>query len=139
MLETIGKRVKKLRKDLNMGQKEINVSQTHLSQIETESITKPKQNVLNKIAKSFGITLDELIEGTDWTADKKNVEEYFISPASYEFSIDNNGYITYENSKIPKYSENGDINEFCPNTGSKLIKECKNCGREILFKISDSL
>ena len=51
MLETIGKRVKKLRKDLNMGQKEINVSQTHLSQIETESITKPKQNVLNKIAK----------------------------------------------------------------------------------------
>ena len=72
MQESIGKKIKRIREELGLGQKEINVPQNHISQIETERITNPKESALRKIAQSFDMNLDELIEGTDWSPREKS-------------------------------------------------------------------
>ena len=41
MQESIGKKIKRIREELGLGQKEIYVPQNHIWQIETERITNP--------------------------------------------------------------------------------------------------
>jgi len=128
----IGQKIKEIREEKDLKQIAVLDNQGQISQIEKGvKIKRPKEATLRIIAKNLDMSFEELIEGTDWSPRDKSKEQFVISPASYEFKIDDSGFISYLNSTFPKYNKNGDLTEFCPHTGVKLIGNCENCGREI--------
>jgi len=128
----IGQKIKEKREEKNLKQTAVLDNQGQISQIEKGvKIKRPKEATLRIIAKNLDMSFEELIEGTDWSPMEKKSGHFVISPSSYEFKIDDSGFVSYENSRLPKYNKNGDLNEFCPHTGEKLIANCTNCGREI--------
>ena len=128
----IGQKIKEKREEKNLKQTAVLDNQGQISQIEKGvKIKRPKEATLRIIAKNLDMSFEELIEGTDWSPMEKKSGHFVISPSSYEFKIDDSGFISYKNTTFPKYNKNGDLNEFCPHTGEKLIANCTNCGREI--------
>ena len=127
----IGQKIKEIREEIEMKQSAVLDNQGQLSQIENGKISNPDEGTIKIIAKNLDMSFEELIESTHWSPREKSRGQFVISPAAYEFKIDDSGIISYMNSTFPKYDENGDLNEFCPRTGVKLIGNCENCGREI--------
>ncbi len=128
----IGQKIKEIREEKDLKQVAVLDNQGQISQIEKGvKIKRPKEATLRIIAKKLDMSFEELIEGTDWSPRDKSKGQFVISPASYEFKIDDSGFISCLNSTFPKYNKNGDLTEFCPHTGEKLIANCTNCGREI--------
>jgi len=128
----IGQKIKEIREEKDLKQIAVLDNQGQISQIEKGvKIKRPKEATLRIIAKNLDMSFEELIDGTDWSPRDKSKEQFVISPASYAFKIDDSGFISYLNSTFPKYNKNGDLTEFCPHTGVKLIGNCENCGREI--------
>ena len=126
MKKTIGQKIKEIREEKGMKQIAVLDNQGQLSQIENGKISNPDEGTIKMIAKNLDLPFDELIEGTDWSAPEKKTGQFAFSPNSFDFKIDDSGYITYKNKAFPKYDDNGDLNEFCPITGSELIINCKN-------------
>ena len=64
--KTIGGKVRKLRKKQELTQDQLarkcDVPYTTLTKIESNVITKPTIQTVEKIAKGFGVTIDELIK-----------------------------------------------------------------------------
>ena len=64
--KTIGDKVRKLRKKQGLTQDQLarkcDVPYTTLTKIESNVITKPTIQTVEKIAKGFGVTIDELIK-----------------------------------------------------------------------------
>ena len=64
--KTIGDKVRKLRKKQRLTQDQLarkcDVPYTTLTKIESNVITKPTIQTVEKIAKGFGVTIDELIK-----------------------------------------------------------------------------
>jgi len=128
----IGQKIKEIREEKDLKQVAVLDNQGQISQIEKGvKIKRPKEATLRIIAKKLDMSFEELIEGTDWSPRDKSKGQFVISPASYEFKIDDSGFISCLNSTFPKYNKNGDLTEFCPHTGEKLIANCTKCGREI--------
>ena len=79
------------------------------------------------------ITFEELIEGTTWE-DRKvedSVAEFALSPSLLEITIDDEFDLDINHKAYPLYGKSGEKNEYCPETGEKLIFECSKCGRKV--------
>tara|TARA_Y100001970_G_C14139157_1_gene806105 strand:+ start:120 stop:1106 length:987 start_codon:yes stop_codon:yes gene_type:complete len=127
-----GKKIKELRQSKNIGQKEINLNQTTISQIENGKIPATVEHV-KILADSFNVTFDDLVIDTDWKKPKeKNYKGIVYSMLDFKLNLDQYGSIQVDFMTYPRFDENGIENKFCPKTSSILISECRNCNRPIV-------
>ena len=134
--QSIGRKIKALRTKLNEENKDIYISQDALykdhqgliSQIEGEKIIHPNRETLEIVAKNLGISLEELIEDTNWDPKKAKVitSEYAFSRTQAMVKLDESGQIHITMQSYPRYNEKGDENMFSPETGERLISTCEN-------------
>ena len=65
LLDTLGKRIKALRADSGMSQKELarrmHTAQSHLSEVEADSVPRVSGELLSRIASALGTTTDYLL------------------------------------------------------------------------------
>ena len=136
MIETIGERIKRLRKEMNLTQENIHHNQAQVSLIERGTISNPDETTLRVIANGLETTLDNLIEGTSWVRpeDNSSGKEIAISPIDIIVDIDNKGNVEWSNKTYPLYNDKGERNEYCPKSGQKLIYKCDKCERQIKDK-----
>ena len=133
MKETIGEKIKRLRKEMGLTQENVHNNQSQISQIESGRITNPDENTLLLIAKNMEITFDELIKGTSWVKPEMVFmgKEIAFSPAYFNINIDDLLNLQWSNRSFPLYNEKGEKNEYCPYSGFKLIDKCEKCGRSV--------
>ncbi len=132
-MEKIGEKIKRIRKEMGLSQENIHNQQSLVSQIESGRIATPTEGVLQEIAKRLETTFLYLIEGTDWkkeTTTLKNNEMAF-SPVIVDIDIDDLGNISWSHKYYPLYNERGKRNEYCPESGEKLIDKCGKCDRQV--------
>ena len=88
-----GKKIKELRQSKNIGQKEINLNQTTISQIENNKIPATVEHV-RILADSFDVTFDDLVSDTDWKKPKvKNQKGIVYSILDFKLKLDEYGSI----------------------------------------------
>ena len=123
MKETIGEKIKRLRIEKGLTQDYVHHNQSQISQIESGRITNPDENTLLLIAKNMEITFDELIGGTTWVKPESTLKskEIAFSPVIVDVEIDDSGNISWSHKSYPLYNEKGEKNEYCLETGQKLI------------------
>jgi len=133
MKETIGEKIKRLRKEKGLTQENVHNNQSQISQIESGRITNPDENTLLLIAKNMEIPFDELINDTTWEKPEAASigKEIAFSPAAFDIEIDDSLNIQWSNRSFPLYNEKGEKNEYCPYSGLKLIDKCEKCGRSV--------
>jgi len=133
MKETIGEKIKRLRKEMELTQENVHNNQSQISQIESGRITNPDENTLLLIAKNMGIPFDELINDTTWVKPEAASigKEIAFSPAAFDIKIDDSLNMQWSNRSFPLYNEKGEKNEHCPYSGLKLIDKCEKCGRSV--------
>ena len=133
MKETIGEKIKRLRKEKGLTQENVHNNQSQISQIESGRITNPDENTLLLIAKNMEIPFDELINDTTWEKPESATigKEIAFSPAAFDIEIDDFLNIQWSNRSFPLYNEKGEKNEYCPYSGLKLIDKCEKCGRSV--------
>jgi len=133
MIETIGEKIKRLRKEMNLTQENIHHNQAQVSLIEKGKISNPDETTLRIIAKGLDTTLDNLIEETDWVKpeDRFLGKEIAVSPNDLNVEVDNKGNIEWTYKVYPLYNEKNERNEYCPTFGNKLIYKCNKCQRQI--------
>lgn len=72
-MEPLGAKIKRLRQERKLAQDrlaiEANVDQSGLSKFERGQQTRLGATPLTRIATVLGLSLDELVEGTDWRSD----------------------------------------------------------------------
>ena len=134
---SIGEKVKQERGE----EKQSNImpdNQGQLSQIESGKIKNPKKHTLMEIVKGLNdmgnpVTFEELIEGTTWEESKGGdiATEVALSPSLLDMRLTDDGVLTINHRSYPLYNKEGDRNEFCPETGEKLIYKCESCGRRV--------
>lgn len=133
MKETIGEKIKRLRKEMGLTQEYVHHNQSQISQIESGRITNPDENTLLLIAKKMEIPFDELISDTTWV--KPEVasigKEIAFSPSVFDIEVDDMLNITWSHKSYPLYNDKGEKNEFCIHSGLPLIDKCKECGRGV--------
>ena len=134
MKQHIGDKIKKIRMEKGLTQDNVHHNQAQISQIESGRISNPDENTLLIIAKNMDITFDKLIEDTDWVKPEvvMHSKEIAISPWAWDFEIEDSGIINWSCKVYPRYNENGEENKFCPDTGTKLLIACPDCGRNIV-------
>ena len=70
MKETIGEKIKRLRKEMGLTQSNIHHNQSQVALIEKGTkkggISNPEENTLRTIAQNMEMTFDELISDTTW-------------------------------------------------------------------------
>ena len=129
---TIGEKIQQIRTEKNFSQDSI-YKQSTVSQIEQGINKHPAEWILREIAQKLEITFDELIEGTDWET-PRNVtakSEYAFSQTECIVIMDNPGAIKIQMKSYPAVENTGEVNKFDPDTGYKLLNECKSCKRSI--------
>ena len=137
MLETIGEKIKRLRKEMKLTQSYIHHNQSQVALIEKGEkkggISNPEENTLRVIAKNMEISFDELISDTTWEKPETAFisKEIAFSPAVFNIEIDDSLNLEWSNRFFPLYNDKGEKNEFCPYSGFPLISECEKCGRSI--------
>ena len=116
MKEKIGEKIHRLRKETGKKQSAIHDNQSQISLIESGRITNPDESTLLIIAENMKITLDELIEDTDWVKPKtvKHSKEIAVSPKAWDFKIDDTGDIKWFCKIYDRYNENGEELEIDP-------------------------
>ena len=132
-MEKIGEKIKRIRKEMGLSQENIHNQQSLVSQIESGRIATPTEGVLQEIAKRLETTFLFLIEGTDWKKDKTTLKnnEMAFSPVIVDIDIDDMGNISWSHKSYPLYNERGKRNEYCPESGEKLIDKCGKCDRQV--------
>ena len=133
-MEKIGERIKRLRNEKGLSQENIYPdNQSLVSQIESGKTPNPQKSTLKVIAGHMSLTIDDLVEDTDWKDGKHRPtkSEYAISPRSATVKLEKSGKITFSLKSYPRFDESGKENKFCPDTGEKLLTECKQCGTGI--------
>ena len=136
-METIGKKIKRLRTDKGYSQDSIYTlskkGNSQVSQIENGKIPNPTKPVLQNIATNLDISFEELIKRTDWKPNpmlEKVSREYAYSSVDYDLIIEE-GKIILSPKKHSKFDDNGNENKFCPKSGTRLISSCENCKKSI--------
>ena len=135
--EIVGKKIKILRGETK--QLAIFSNQAQLSQIESGKIENPKKSTLMEIIKGLNedgkeITFEELVEGTTWVeskSDKSAYDEVAFSPSILNVKLSDEGALTINHKSYSLYNKDGEKNEFCPETGERLIEKCSKCARKI--------
>ena len=126
---TIGEKIKKLRVEKDLSQENIYPNQSYVAQIEKGTAKNPGDSILRIIAENLEVTLDELIEGTDWEPKREaNIQvEYALSPTQVNVKIEDTGQITIKRKFYNAYDKYGKERLYDPETGYKLITKCSKC------------
>ncbi len=130
---TIGEKIKQIRTEKNLSQDSIYSNQSLVSQIEHGINKNPAETVLRRMAQGLEVSFDELIEGTDWETPRNLTakSEYAFSQTECVVHIENSGDIKTRMKSYPLVESSGEENKFDPDTGYKLLIECKSCKRAI--------
>ena len=142
----IGKRIRMLREEKTMSQRSFvpfGIKQAYLAAIEAGSIANPSPEMLTNIARGLGLSVEELVEGTDLAGSpysKGGTPRKAFCPNNdcpklvpnrlatgmiipYRFSIDRfqvSGETTYEA-------------KHCPFCGTEFLTSCPSCKEPILI------
>ena len=129
----IGEKIKKLRTDKKLSQENIYPNQSLVSQIEKEINKNPTEQTLKIMADKLDISLEELIDGTDWKVPHKLIKQSQLALSETEclVTIEDSGQVIRKMKHYPRYNETGDENKYDPDTGYKLLVECPECKRDI--------
>ena len=129
----IGEKIKKLRTDKNLSQENIYSNQSLVSQIEKGINNNPTEQTLKIMADKLDISLEELIDGTDWKVPHKLIKQSQLALSETEclVTIEDSGQVIRKMKHYPRYNETGDENKYDPDTGYKLLVECPECKRDI--------
>ena len=132
MKEIIGEKIKRIRTEFGFSQDSIG-NQGQISQIESGEISNPNKSTLKAIARRLDIPFEDLIDETNWE-NKSSVamsEEIAFSPAVVDVEVDDDGNINWSHKIYPLQNEKGERNEYCLESGRKLITNCGECGRQV--------
>ena len=142
----IGKRIKMLREEKKMSQRSFasfGIKQAYLASIEAGNIASPSPEMLTNIARGLGLSIEELVEGTDLAGSpysKGGTPRKAFCPNNdcpklvpnrlatgmiipYRFSIDR-----FQVSRETTYEA-----KHCPYCGAELLTECPKCKKPILI------
>ena len=131
---TIGEKIKQIRQDKSLSQENVYPSnQSLVSQIEKGVNKNPTEQTLRIMADNMDMPFDELIEGTEWEIPRNLTKksEYAFSQTECVVHIENSGEIRTRMKSYPLVESSGEENKFDPDTGYKLLIECKSCKRAI--------
>ena len=134
-MKTINNKIKQLRKKAGFSQDNVypkNASQVSL--IESGKIKNPSEITLRVIAKNLEISFEELIDDTSWSPSQtidRNIKEYAISTEDLKYELGKDSILRFTYRSYPRYDEQGNENNFCPQSGHKLIVSCFKCKRSI--------
>jgi transcriptional regulator with XRE-family HTH domain len=146
----IGEKVRKLREDRKWTQADLakrsGLGQPYISKIENQGIKGPSLGTISSIATALGVDVATLVDGTTYNSDlaeKLSEEQIGYCPhlqcpgsnwpelsaqeqegATVNYIRDWAPYVTF------LVDEDGEPNNFCVHCGTKLIAECRECGRK---------
>jgi transcriptional regulator with XRE-family HTH domain len=128
---SIGEKIKKERTKTGESQENIG-KQSLISQIESGQISNPKKETLIEIATNLKISFDELIDGTNWiNPNQVSASNGLVfSQRGLDVKITSKGQIYYKRRVFHQKNEKGEVNNYCPITGEKLLQGCDECERE---------
>jgi len=134
MKETIGEKIKRLRKEMGLTQENVHNNQSQISQIESGRITNPDENTLLLIAKNMDMAFEDLISDTTWVKPEAASisKEFAFSPAAFDIEVDDMLNISYSHKSFPLYDSAGNKNKYCIYSGVELIDKCENCGTSVI-------
>ena len=133
-MEKIGQKIKRLRKEKGLTQKELYPSNSNqIAQIEGSRIKNPTEPVLRIIAQNLDMDFEKLIEDTDWNNEQSvsSITEYAFSPTQVIVNLDKSGNIKTTLKSYPAFDKDGNKNKYCPISGDELIRACSKCDRSI--------
>ena len=132
-MEKIGEKIKRIRKANGWSQDAVLPEhQSLVSQIEKGGgkggIMNPGRGTLEKIAKNMKMSINELIEDTDWdpTKETSSTNEYAFSRTEATVSLDESGEIKILMKAYPLYNDKGEENKYSPETGARLYSKCEH-------------
>jgi len=128
----IGEKIKKLRGKTKQSAI-YPTNQSMVSQIEKGINKHPTEQTLRIMAKNLDVSFEELIKDTDWeqSPHSQTGEKFAISHTECVITIEDSGIIKTKMKAYDRYNKSGEENQYDPDTGYKLLTECKNCKREI--------
>jgi transcriptional regulator with XRE-family HTH domain len=132
-MESLGKKIKKIRTELQLKQGALHPNQSAIAQIERGNNKNPSPDTIRIIAENLNKSMEELVKGTDWKAPQKMTEEgkYGYSELDFDLQILPDGKIDIHFRSYPRYDSNGIENKYCPISSSRLLFECKICKKPI--------
>jgi len=133
-LEKIGEKIQRIRVEKELVQSNLHSNQSAVSQIEKGTIKMPTSSMLRIIAKNMDVSFDELIENTNWKpmAESRTEAEYAISQTQVDVKIEDWGEIKTTRKYYDAYDKHGVARKYDPETGYRLITDCKECNSPIL-------
>jgi len=138
-----GKRVRLLRTLRGLPQRKLSdfgVKQAYLAAVESGTVGKPSPGMIEKIAKAFEVTVEELVRGTDLDRTIKKRRKAFC-PNNGCPKISLNRYDTgmiipfrFSVDRLQGSGEEGFETKFCPYCGTGMISDCPGCGKPIFLE-----
>jgi len=131
--EKIGEKIKRIRNEKELSQSNLHKKQSAISQIENGVIKTPTASILRIIAGNMDISFEELIEGTTWEPvhQSRLDAEYAVSQTEVNVKIEDWGEIKTNRKQYDAYDKHGNARKYDPDTGYRLLTECKNCSYPI--------
>jgi transcriptional regulator with XRE-family HTH domain len=140
-----GKRVRMLREDRGLSQRKLapfGVKQPYLTSLEVGAIKSPSPEMVENIAKGLGVTVDDLLEGTNLAARYRAAQfphkAFCTNNDCPKLSLNrlSTGMIIPYRFSIERVQASGSKSyeaKFCPYCGKKLISACPKCKEPILI------
>ena len=140
------KRVRLLRKENKLTQRDLipfGVKQSYLANLETKGFDTPSREMVENIARGLGVTVDELVRGTDIEskirASQPPVRAFCPNNLCPKLQL--NRYATgmqipYRFSIERRHVVQDKVIEakFCPYCGKKMVSHCPKCNEAILIE-----
>jgi len=132
----IGEKIKQIMKAKDIKKQSVVYprNQSLVSQIINGKNKNPNEQTLRLFAENMDVPFEELIEGTTWVESSSKIHrksEYAFSQTECVVTINDSGVIKTRMKSYPMINDSGEENKFDPDTGYKLLTECKSCKRTI--------
>jgi len=138
-----GKRVRLLRKIRGLAQRKLSafeIKQAYLAAVEAGSVRTPSPGMIEKIARAFEVTVEELVRGTNLDRMIKKRRKAFC-PNNDCPKISLNRYNTgmiipfrFSVDRLQGSGEEGFEAKFCPYCGAGMISDCPGCRKPIFLE-----
>jgi len=134
----IGEKIKKLREEKGFTQAELakraEIGQPYISKLENQAIKIPSSATIEDLARALNVNILDLIEGTTYAIESEGYAKDGIGfcphlgcPGRVFDSVKDK----WEPYKTTLQDEDGESIDFCIHCGTRLVTECRNCGRRI--------
>ena len=104
IMESLGKKIKRIRIELGLKQAALHPNQSAVAQIERGNNKNPSPDTIRIIAENLNKSMEELVKNTDWKAPQKITQEgkYGYSELDFDLKILEDGKIEIQFRQYPR-------------------------------------